>query len=99
MMKKSRDKKRPDYKPTVGGRASICTWALTFQFLTKEQCSRFIAEYLKEEIPINFGYKQISGDSKTATVHVVEIQTSSWANNLTRVAEILESVDYYMDCD
>ena len=92
-------KQREEYKPVVNGRASICEWELSFRFLTKEQCNRFIIEYLKEEIPVNFAYEEIAGDGKTPTQFVVSIEASSWANNLSRVAEILESVDYYMRVD
>ena len=85
------------YKPTVRGSASICTWTLNFRFLTREQCVKFINLYLAEfEYASNVEYEMIVGDSLTKDEHWVSIE-GSWANNLTKVGQLLEQCDYRMD--
>ncbi len=37
------------------------------------------------------------GDSVTLTEHLVHIENGCWAHNLTRIAKILEQVDYKDD--
>jgi hypothetical protein len=90
-------KKKELYQPVVGRRASICHWTLTFSFYTKEQCEKFITEYMKEEIPINFNYRTSINDSTNPMQHIIDIEDMSWANNLTTVAKILEKVDYQQE--
>lgn len=86
------------YQPTVRGSASICAWSLEFKFLTREQCQKFINLYLDEfEFADNIQYSMVSCDSITKTEHWVTIENSSWANNLTRVAQLLEQCDYQME--
>jgi len=76
--------------PSVTGKASVCTWDLTFTFRTREQCTSFINELLEtSDIPWNVSYEQ-----KDNNVHVVDIVEMSWANNLKYVAEILQRVDH-----
>jgi hypothetical protein len=82
------------YQPVVGRNASICHWSLSFSFYTKEQCERFISEYMKEAILVNFNYRVEIGDGSKPYQYVVDIDDMSWANNLTRVAKILEKIDY-----
>lgn len=85
------------YRPVVRGRASICTWTLQFKFLTREQCTKFINLYLEEfEYASNVEYEMILGDSLTKDEHWVTIE-NSWANNLTRVGQLLEQCDYQQD--
>jgi hypothetical protein len=86
-------KKKELYQPVVGTRASICHWDLEFSFLTKEQCKKFIDEYMKIDMPIEFAYKQVNRDSFDPTLHIVKLN-STWADNLTDVAKILEKCDY-----
>ena len=86
------------YKPTWGNsRASICHWNLQFKFHTKEQCQKFIDLLMKEEIEYHFEYWYEMGDSTTPPDHWVSIKDQAWAKNLSRVAKLLEKVDYEMD--
>lgn len=89
--------KEPLYQPTVGRRASICQWDLSFRFFTKDQCEKFIIEYMKEEIPINFSYREEMSDGSQPNSHIIDIDEMCWANNLTRIAKILELVDYQQE--
>ena len=86
------------YRPTWGrSHASICHWDLSFRFYTKEQCERFIALLMKEEIEYSFSYHVEGGDSKNPPHHIIEIHDQPWANNLATVAELLKQVDYEFD--
>lgn len=86
------------YQPVVRGSASICSWNLEFRFLTREQCQKFINLYLDEfEYAHNIKYEMVIGDSVTKNQHWVTIEDASWANNLTRVGELLEQCDYQSD--
>lgn len=79
------------YQPTVGGRASICTWELEFYFRTKEQIHKFIDLLMKEEIDYNFEFEKVFDN----TTHLYYITVSgSWAHCLMRVAELIKEVDY-----
>ena len=79
------------YKPTVDSRASICTWELEFYFRTEEQVRGFIKLLVEDEILFDFEYTKSLDE--TATLHYINV-TGSWANNLTRVAQMAEKVDY-----
>lgn len=85
------------YQPTRNGRASICHWDLQFRFHTKEQCERFIAALMAEDIDYNFSYEHEMNDSFNPPVYQVSINDMPWAKNLTTVAKLLENVDYEMD--
>lgn len=86
------------YRPVVRGRASICTWSLEFRFLTREQCVKFINLYLADfDYADNIKYEYIVGDSITQGEHWVTIEEVSWANNLTRVGQLLEQCDYQQE--
>lgn len=80
-----------EYKPVVGGRASICTWELEFYFLDKAQVKQFIDLLLEDEIDFDFEYEKRLDE--THERHYI-IVTGSWANNLVRVAKLAEKVDY-----
>lgn len=82
--------------PTVRGRASICQWTLEFRFYDKAQCSKFIELYMNLECTgsDNIKYEVFRGDSLTLDEHWVTIEDGTWANNLTRIAQMLEKVDY-----
>ena len=79
-------------KPVKDGRASICNWSLRASFLTKEQAVKAVRKILKEEIDFNVSFE--AELDATRTHFVVNVDDMSWANNLSTVARILESVDY-----
>lgn len=79
------------YKPVVDGRASICTWELEFYFRTEEQIRAFIKLLIEDELLFDFEYEKILDE--TTTLHYILIK-GSWANNLVRVAQMAEKVDY-----
>jgi hypothetical protein len=81
-------------KPTVNGRASICTWELEFHFRKEEQIREFIALLMKEDVLYNFEYEKTFDE--TSTLHYIRI-SGSWANNLVAVAKLADSVDYKFD--
>lgn len=86
------------YRPIVRGSASICHWSLEFKFLTREQCQKFINLYLDEfTYADNIKYMMVVGDSLTKDEHWVTIAENSWANNLTRVGQLLEQCDYQQE--
>lgn len=77
--------------PVVGGRASICTWELEFYFYDKQQICKFVELLMADEIDFDFEYeKQLD---ETHERHYISV-TGSWANNLVRVAQLAEKVDY-----
>jgi hypothetical protein len=82
---------------TVGNRASVCNSTLTVEFLTHEQCKRFISAMMETEAfnTTNFQFDTVKDDNETKyTVSVYEI---IWANNLSILGKLLESVDFKMD--
>jgi hypothetical protein len=83
--------------PVVGGRASICTWSLSAQFLTKKQAVDAITQLMAE--PIDFPVMLERGMNETHDTYTVSIEGMSWARNLKRAAEILASVDHEMEGD
>ena len=86
------------YRPTWGNkRASICHWNLQFHFHTKEQCQKFIALLMQEELDYHFEYWYEMGDSTNPPKYWVSIDDHPWANSLVRVATLLKQVDYEMD--
>lgn len=86
------------YRPVVRGSASICSWTLEFRFLTREQCLKFINLFLDEfTYADNIKYNMVIGDSLIKDEHWVTVENVSWANNLTKVGELLEQCDYRMD--
>lgn len=83
-------------KTVINNRASVCTWDLQFYFLRKEQCQFVIEKFMKIEIPMNFSYREENfwEENRSVTRFIIEIKNMPWANNLTHIAEILESVDH-----
>lgn len=79
------------YRPTIGGRASICDWELEFFFLTKEQIQKFINLLMAEELSYDFEYEKVLDDKSTRYYITVR---GNWANSLIRVAELVKEVDY-----
>lgn len=88
-------KKSKEISLSVNGRASICNWELEFYFLEKTQVRNFIKKLMKEKIDFNFDYWR-ECNNEDRLVHFVSVR-GSWANNLTRISQILETVDYNMD--
>lgn len=84
------------YGPTIGGRASICTWNLRFRFYDKNQCTKFIEKFMALDVTgaTNITYEVVEGDSLTLDEHWIDIEGGVWAHNLTTLAKILEEVDY-----
>lgn len=82
---------------TRHGKASICRWIIEASFITKEQITDFITEYMKLDIPLEFSYEEKEEDGITNyTVNV----SGCWAQNLKDIGELLEHVDYsFDDCD
>lgn len=85
------------YQPKAGSRASICSWNLSFYFLTKEQCLKFINLYMDEFPYSSFEYKHVVGDSLTKDEHWITIENYSWAYNLEEVARLIRKCDYQME--
>lgn len=77
-------------------RASICEWKLKFTFLTKEQMVKFIKLLLKDELYHNFSTYVEEGTSLGQPQYSLELECS-WAGNLSRIAKLLEKVDYELD--
>lgn len=78
-------------KPIVNGRASICQWELEFYFRDKNQIRKFVELLFKDEVDFDFEYeKRLDATSELLYITV----RGCWANNLTRVAKMAESVDY-----
>ena len=75
----------------VGGRASICTWELEFYFYDKQQIRKFVELLMADEIDFDFEYEKQLDD--THERHYISV-TGIWANNLVRVAQLAEKVDY-----
>lgn len=80
----------PNY--VVGGRASICTWSLYAEFLTKEQAVGAVTDLLAEEICFNVSFRMELTESREK--FVVEIEDFAWADNLLTVATILKKWDH-----
>ncbi len=82
--------------PTVKGRASICHWNLEFRFFDKEQCSKFMKEWMEMEVTGSFSikYEKFSGEGTEPEEHWITIEDGVWAHNLVKIAQLLESVDY-----
>ena len=78
-------------KPVVNGRASICAWELEFCYRDKDQIRKFIDLLMSDEIDFNFEYEK-----RIEHIHELHyiVVTSSWANNLVRVAKMADAVDY-----
>ena len=81
----------PKYE-TRGGRASICHWDLTFQFLLKEQAIEAMNKIFTLEYDLNVSY--IVNCGVQPQTYTVTISDMCWAVTLTEVAKILESVDW-----
>lgn len=82
------------YTPTVKGKASICHWNLQFRFYTKDQCKKFIKLLMKENVNYHYEYWYVMGDSSNPSEYWISIKDQPWANNLVRIAKILQKVDY-----
>lgn len=87
--------KRPPRRRYFAGRhASICNWSLKLNFRTKAQAEGFINSYLAgTEIPMDFRYYCVPGDSCNPDHHVIKI-TGTWANNLRDVAKLAQWWDF-----
>jgi len=73
-------------------RASICNWSLRASFLTKDQATKAVKKILKESVDFNVSYEAEMGNDRM--YYVVNVNDMHWANNLSTVAKILESVDH-----
>jgi hypothetical protein len=82
---------KKEFKPVVGGRASICTWEIEFYFLDKQQARSFIKLLIKDEIDFSFDYEKVLDQADER--HYVTV-TGCWATNMVRVAQMAEEVDY-----
>jgi len=82
---------KKEFKPVVGGRASICTWEIEFYFLDKQQVQSFIKLLIKDEIDFSFEYEKVLDQADER--HYVTV-TGCWAANMVRVAQMAEEVDY-----
>ena len=82
---------KPEYKPVVNGRASICTWELEFYFRDNQQIREFVKLLMEDEIDFDFEYEKVL--EETSELHYITVK-GSWANNLVRVAEMAKKVDY-----
>lgn len=82
---------KPEYKPVVNGRASICTWELEFYFRDNQQIREFVKLLMEDEIDFNFEYEKVFGE--IGELHYITVK-GSWANNLVRVAKMAKKVDY-----
>ena len=82
---------KPEYKPVVNGRASICTWELEFYFRDNQQIREFVKLLMEDEMDFDFEYEKVLDE--TSELHYITVK-GSWANNLVRVAEMAKKVDY-----
>jgi len=82
---------KKEFKPVVGGRASICTWEIEFYFLDKQQVQSFIKLLIKDEIDFSFEYEKVLDQADER--HYITV-TGCWAANMVRVAQMAEEVDY-----
>lgn len=78
-------------KPVVNGRASICDWELVFSFRDKAQINNFVQLLMQDEIDFAFEYEKELDE--TSELHYITVR-GHWSNNLTRIAKMLEEVDY-----
>jgi hypothetical protein len=81
------------YTPS-GTRASLLEWELNIRFKNRDQMKEFIKFLIEEENYYNFETHSDLLDSSTEYVLNVEC---SWANNLKRISELLEKVDFDME--
>jgi hypothetical protein len=86
-------------KYVVGNKASVCTWELTFSFLCKKQVDKFIRLLLKDCVDMYTITFEVWSDYKDNRDNHYVTVSSSWAHNITRVAKMLEKVDYKMSTD
>jgi len=82
---------KKEFKPVVGGRASICTWEIEFYFLDKQQVRSFIKLLIKDEIDFSFEYEKVLDQADER--HYITV-TGCWTANMVRVAQMAEEVDY-----
>lgn len=89
----------PKYYDASKTRASVCHWDLTFRFLNKEQCLKFISKYLEmTDYTLSLGYHAYpSEENPNRMIYSVTIEDMVWANNLAIVAELLKEVDHEMN--
>lgn len=78
----------------VNGRASICTWELEFYFRDNNQIREFIKLLVDDEVDFDFEYEKVLGE--IGEQHYITVK-GSWANNLVRVAQMADTVDYKPD--
>lgn len=84
--------KYPKHQPTVRRRASVINTDITIRVLEKHQLDE-IMPYLVEE-GLQFNFERIAGDSLTPDVFELQIYEICWANNVTRLFQKLEELDY-----
>jgi hypothetical protein len=71
--------------------ASVSTWSLRVDFKNKDQAVNLIHSILADDIDFNFEFMVIVEGSETIYSLIVE---GIWSNNLTRVAQMVEDVDF-----
>lgn len=81
-------------QPVIRNRACVIHTDLEITFLSKEQLELFTAEFLKDNEYPNFEIETAPGDSLELTKYTVSIYDTPWANNLTKIAKLLEKYDY-----
>lgn len=67
---------------------------LELSFRSDEQLQLFVKALLAEEKHPHFTVETEVGDSLNDSIFKVTIHDISWAHNLTRIARILERIDY-----
>jgi hypothetical protein len=72
--------------------ASVCKWDLEFQFKEEIQVKEFFRILMEQENLI-YDFSCETGLTDSSQLHTVTI-SGSWANNLSAIAKILETVDY-----
>lgn len=70
---------------------SVCVWELKFSFTTEKQTKEFIKLLLDSDIDLNFEYYTYQDDTKRI---FAVCATGNWADTLTEVSRLLETVDH-----
>lgn len=70
---------------------SVCAWELKFSFTTEKQTKNFIKLLLDSGLDLNFEYYTDFVDTKR---HYAVCVTGNWADTLTEVSRLLETVDH-----
>ena len=80
--------------PTVRNRSAVIHADITLKFISKDQCDRFVKEYLKTTDYPSLEIETIIGDSLELDQFLVTITDVCWGHNLTRIGKIAEKYDY-----